>query len=532
VRGWAALVGALGLVALLFAVLALLLGLFQGGWGATDLLFLWGNVGIGLVLLATGFFASLDDLRERMHSGEARRVGKYGTSAVASTILGVAILGLLGYLGTQNSVRYDWTEARVHSLSDQTRKILEGLERDVDVVALYSSIDRPQTRPLLERYQYASPRFRVTWADPTARPDLVEKLGITREQLSGGLLHVTLGEESTVVDDADEERLTNALVKLTRTAAKHVYVLTGHNERPAVGEGSDGEEGFARAADALRNENYLVDALVLATVGDVPENADVVVIPGATRPFLPEEHKALARYLERGGALLVMLDPMAKTDLYDDLRAWGVRMGDDYVIDQVQGLFGRAATPVANQYAKHPITQDLREVTLFHLVRSVQPEEEAKERIQPIVFTGETSWAETNIEARPELGAADRAGPVPIAVAGSPRLGSPAAEGGAGEAAGAGSAEARLVAFGDSDFASNQLIDAYRNRDLFVNSVNWLLGDVEAISIRPAQSRASRFQLTNEQFGRVRYLSLFLLPEALAALGALSWWLRRRAPGR
>jgi ABC-type uncharacterized transport system involved in gliding motility auxiliary subunit len=91
---------------------------------------------------------------------------------------------------------------------------------------------------------------------------------------------------------------------------------------------------------------------------------------------------------------------------------------------------------------------------------------------------------------------------------------------------------ARLVVLGDSDFATNELIDAYRNRDLFVNAINWLLGDVEAIAIRPNTSRASRVQLTSDQFGRIRYFSLFLLPQGLAMLGALSWWLRRRAPGR
>jgi ABC-type uncharacterized transport system involved in gliding motility auxiliary subunit len=90
----------------------------------------------------------------------------------------------------------------------------------------------------------------------------------------------------------------------------------------------------------------------------------------------------------------------------------------------------------------------------------------------------------------------------------------------------------RLVVFGDSDFASNQLLDAYRNRDLFVNSVNWLLGDVEAISIRPGFSRASRLQLSREQFERIRALSLFVLPETIAVLGVLAWWSRRRAPGR
>ena len=41
--------------------------------------------------------------------------------------------------------------------------------------------------------------------------------------------------------------------------------------------------------------------------------------------------------------------------------------------------------------------------------------------------------------------------------------------------------------FGDSDFASNQALGAYHNRDLFVNSVNWLIGDVEAIAVRPGQ---------------------------------------------
>jgi ABC-type uncharacterized transport system involved in gliding motility auxiliary subunit len=85
---------------------------------------------------------------------------------------------------------------------------------------------------------------------------------------------------------------------------------------------------------------------------------------------------------------------------------------------------------------------------------------------------------------------------------------------------------------GDSDFAGNQLIGEFRNRDLFVNAVNWLLGDVDAISIRPGQARASRMQLSSEQFLQIRYLSLFVLPQVIAILGVLSWWLRRRAPGR
>ena len=58
------------------------------------------------------------------------------------------------------------------------------------------------------------------------------------------------------------------------------------------------------------------------------------------------------------------------------------------------------------------------------------------------------------------------------------------------------------------------------------------MGDVEAISIRPTLSRASRFQLSTEQFMRIRTLSLFVLPEVLAVIGVFVWWSRRSAPGR
>jgi ABC-type uncharacterized transport system involved in gliding motility auxiliary subunit len=61
--------------------------------------------------------------------------------------------------------------------------------------------------------------------------------------------------------------------------------------------------------------------------------------------------------------------------------------------------------------------------------------------------------------------------------------------------------------------------------------VNWLLGDVEAISIRPTQSRASRFELSTEQFRDIRSLSIFVLPEALAVAGVMVWWRRRHGAG-
>jgi ABC-type uncharacterized transport system involved in gliding motility auxiliary subunit len=511
----------------------------------------YGNLVTGVLLLVVAGVRSIESLRERLGSGEARRAGKFGSSAVLSTVFAIAILWLLGFLATRYPVRFDWTEQKVHSLSDQTAKVLAGLDQDVQVLALYPAIDAQPIRELLDRYAYASPRFRVEFADPSERPDLLDKHQISEEQLGRGLVRVALGEESTQLTEVTEETLTNAMLKLTRTGEKTVYFLEGHNERPTTGEAAAAKEGYGRAAQALANERYQTRPLLLASQGEVPSDADVVIVAGATRPLLADERAALTRYLARGGALLVMLDPRAKTDLVEDVRGWGIEVGDDIIVDRKLALFGRATSPFAGNYdSAHPITKDLRETTLFHVARSVRPKDDANPDAKTLVFTGEDSWAERDLdrffnEAVAEFGADDLKGPVSIAVAEEIDLSGAAADGAKpadppkadGEAVAEAKEEgappakrARIAVFGDSDFASNELIEAYRNRDLYLNTVNWLMGDVEAISIRPNRSRASRFQLSQEQFTGIRSLALFVLPEAFGVLGVLTWWSRRRPP--
>ena len=529
------LLGPMGLVAIVFALLSVFL-LAAGGEFGGEVWWVFGNLIIGVGLLLGGLVRNLDTLRERLRSGEARRAGKYGTSAILSTALAILILAMLGFLSTRYHKRFDASEQHVHSLSEQTQKVLTGLKDDVDVTAFVGSLDAPPVREVLDRYSYASPHIKVQFADPTSRPDLVEKYGISPEKLSGGLVRVARGTDAVEImrGDLNEEKLTNALVKLTRASAKKVYFLEGHGERPIQGEGADGKEGLAQAADALKSENYQVDQLLLQAKGEVPPDAAAVVIPGPTRPLLPEEHTALERYLGRGGAVLALLDPRAKTDLGADLMKWGVQAGDDVIVDQAFSVLGRPEMVFAQQYGRHPITQGLREVALFYLARSVRPTDQAKGQFTELVKSGPDSWAERDLDAFFNQGIAQRGpndlpGPVSLAVAGTPSVAKSTDQ----EAGKDKSREPRLVVFGDSDFISNQLIDNYRNRDLFVNSVNWLVGDVESIAIRPNQARASRIrQLSSQQFVTIRFLSLFVLPEAIAFAGVFAWWSRRRAPGR
>ncbi|MFT5442403.1 MAG: ABC-type uncharacterized transport system involved in gliding motility auxiliary subunit [Myxococcota bacterium] len=514
-NGLPALFGALGAVAFGFGILTAILGIFQP---TTDYVWVVANLTLGVLLIGGSIVGSLDSLRERMSSGEARRVGKYGSSALLGTAFTLAIICMLAFVSTRYSKRFDWTEAQMNTLSEQTTTLLERLDIDVQVTAFFNAADAPPIRDLLDRYAHESAHIQLEFADPNRRPDLVEAYGIEAEDLARGLVRIAIGEAHVDLGEFSESEITNAVLKLSSGEGRKIYFLESHNERPFAGERGTSGAGYSQAVAALRNESYEVESLFLARTGSVPEDADLLVIVGPTRPLVDQEHEALASYVASGGAALVLLDPRANTDVAQDVRAWGIEVGEDVVFDARLALFGQATTPFSGSFANHPITEKMRDTVLFHMARSIAVAE-GTPLIAPIVFTGEESWAETDLASWTATGKAkfdegDVLGPVSVVVA--------------GEVSGDGEAPARVVVVGDSDFASNELIGNYQNRDLFVNAVNWLVDDTDQIAIRPPVSRASRFRMTGESFVNIQLLSLFVIPELIAVTGVVSWWLRRK----
>jgi len=529
-RRFAGLLGWLGVVFLAFALVSALVEVFSSGvivLSAIPEQFAWSlaNLALGLVCVAIALVANLDGLRQRLHSSEARRASRYGTSAILGALFAIALLAIGAYYASLKDVKWDFTEARLHSLSEQAAQVLTGLKEPLEITALYPAPDFSRVAAFLEKFEEAAPgRVKVELFDPNKKPGRLRELGIASDQLGSGLIHLKLGAEKTDVSELSEEALVNGIVKLTRRTVKKIYYSIGHNERAIEGDAASEPVGFGTALAALKNEGYEVSPLLLASKADVPDDAQVLVIAGPTQKYHETEHASLARYVARGGALLALMDPRAQTDLIPDLARFGVKVGDDVVVD-VETLAGSPYAPFAAQYGDHPITRGFRDAALFVAVSSVKPAQEGGS-LAPLVTTGERSWAETDFAslasetAQPEAGK-ELVSFVPIAVAGDAAV-TPAE----------GKQPGRLVVFGDSDFASNQWFDQFRNRDLFLNSVNWLLGEPEAIAIRPRKPGASQLAVSAPTLRMIRTVALFVAPEAIAVAGVIAWWRRRRAPGR
>jgi ABC-type uncharacterized transport system involved in gliding motility auxiliary subunit len=470
----------------------------------------------------------------------ARRQVRYSAISLASVLIVLAILIGINWIAARQTKRWDLTAAGQFTLSDQTKKILAGLKEPVTVRVFASPRVAERYRDRITEYDTLSEQLKVEYIEPLKQPALANQYGV---QQDGTVVFEHKGRIERTTSETEQD-LTNAIVKVTQGEQSKVYFVQGHRERDrAGGQG----EGYSTAASALESDNFAVDTVVLAQQSAVPADADVLVVAGPQVDYLPTELDLIRAYLKRGGKLLVMLDPPEKIEqpplknLMAFVREWGAEVGQNVVVDANPNsrAFGAGpATPLAASYPTHPITEQLETLTAYHLVRSVTPLREGDgPRPQTLVETGPASWAETDFKALTSGGAVqldedrgDRRGPISIAVAVTAPAetsekpeGQPAADTSTGQP----KPEARVAVFGDSDFASNSTIQFLGNRDLFLNTVNWLAQQEDMISIRPREPSDRRLTITADQQQRLYWLSIFLIPGLIIAAGVNAWWRRR-----
>ena len=489
-----------------------------------------------------------------------RRQTRYGALAGTSILLVAAIVVGLNYVLARQNLRWDLTAGQQYSLSDQTRRVLDALAAPVRILVFAREPDFPRYRDRLDEYAYRSGRVTVEYIDADGQPMLARQYEV---QTYGTIVFEYEGRVERVESDAEQD-LTNALIRVVEGAEQTVYFLEGHGEKAHADTGRD---GYGTVSAALALDNFGVESLVLAQAGAVPDDATVVVAAGPQTDLLPGETDALGAWLDRGGKLLLLLDPPVTGDepapegLLGLVREWGVELGADVVVDAsgVGQLFGAdASVPVAASYPFHPITERFNLLTAYPLARSVSAVSGGPDgRIaQPFIETGPQSWQEADIDSlatgQVELDeeAGDRPGPVTIGMAVSAPAPVPddAGDGGNGEESGGDDGagaddeadggpepgggddpapETRLAVIGDSDFASNAVVGIQGNRDLFLNTVNWLARQEGLISIRAREPEDRRLTLTAAAQRRVFWLSVLLLPAAILGVGVYTWLSRR-----
>jgi ABC-type uncharacterized transport system involved in gliding motility auxiliary subunit len=509
----------------------------QGVWDLRVQIAFYGGLVLTLAMIRLSF--------GQIKASFRRRSTQYGTNTVVMVLMVVGLLAMVNFLAKKYQERWDLTSAKLYSLSDQTEKLVTGLKAEVEIIH-FDKEPNPVLDDLMKEYVALNPSaLSYRRVDPQAEPGLARKFEVNRF----GDIVVVSGEKRESVESAQEEEITNTILKVTREQDKVIYFTKGHNEADV--ENSQEERGYAAAKQAIENQNYRVESINLAEAGSIPDDCSALVIAGPAVALLPTETALIDRYVDAGGKVLLLLDPDLDSGMEELLEKWKIGVEDDIVVDSsgLGQLFGMGpAAPLVTSYESHPITEDLNNtMTFFPEARSLKTvdHEDSSFSSRALLRTSERSWGEKNlVEGAAEFNQGeDIEGPVVLGVVSTLAVSSAAGdsngaqEENGGEDSGREEAEkdrsfgkeARVVVIGDSDFANNAFLRHQRNGDLFLNAVSWLAEDEDLISVRPKNSENRSVQMTPAHSRILFWVTMVALPGAALGLGLLVWSRRRKA---
>jgi ABC-type uncharacterized transport system involved in gliding motility auxiliary subunit len=487
---------------------------------------------LGAVTIVVGLVANYKQIMQTL----GKRSTKYSTNYVVSVLLVLALVAGVNFFGQRHTKRLDLTGGGRFTLAPQTTQVLGKLSKNLQILAFFPGASYPQLKELLTQYKGASRYVRFEFIDPDSSPELAKQYDVkvygsyqnilTGSQLKFGTVVLVYGDRKERIEkrsqEVSEEDLTNAVIKVQRTETKKIYFVQGHGEKdPADTERS----GYAVAKKALEDQSFVVDTLNISARNEIPPDAKVLIVAGPTAEPMAEQDKLMTDFMNRGGGMLVMVDPAPSAGLTAFLAAWGVVPDNDLVVSP-GGYVRTPAWPAVTraEYETSPITERFRLNSFFPEARSVQP---AKTSIDGVTVSTlfksmAGSWGKTDLKNSTLTfnEKTDLKGPLPLALTVSKSI-RPADDKQA-------AMTARMVVVGNSLFAANGFIQGEGNANLFLNMVSWLAQEEDLISVRPKAPEDRKIILSQSQERIIQWLCLLILPGAVLVCGIIVWTRRRR----
>ncbi|MDB9484999.1 Gldg family protein [Dolichospermum circinale] len=503
------------------------------------------------------------------------------TNALIATLSVLVILGLINFLGIRYHLRLDLTDTQLFTLSPQSRELVSNLPETMKVW-LFTKEKNSQDQELLDNYHRQSNKFKFEYVDPELKPGLAERFGVK----DYGEVYLEFQTKRQLIQIISEDerlseiKLTNRLQQMINPKTAKVYFLQGHSEHPL----SASKGAISKAIQGLTDKNFTISTLNLAERPQVPDDANVVIVAGPQKELLTGEVTALQNYLNRGGNLLLMIDPNTNPKMDTLLKEWGVRLDNRLVIDNSgASLQLGPATILVTEYGQHPITQDFaNNISVYPLTRPLEIDPVSGVESMVLLKTKPypNSWAESDQKSEKLEFNEDKdlKGPLTLGVALTRKLSNspipttknsptpipttktsptptptataktsptaiptptpiptaktsptaiptpiPTAKTSPNTAK-----ESRLVVFGNSNFATDSLFEQQLNGDVFLNTVSWLSQqDEKLLSIRPKQPKNRRIIISNREANLLTISAVFLLPLLGLLTGFIIWWKRR-----
>jgi hypothetical protein len=470
----------------------------------------------------------------------------------------IGILAAAAWLTALHPLRLDLTANREYSLSPQTVKMMQSIDKPVQITFFHDRGMR-ETVELYELFAAQNDKITVEFFDPMINPAQAKLRGV---EFAGTALFESEGRKLTVNGPAETD-IANGILRITQAKQQIACFVDGHGEPDPFSleshdhmEGDAGHShgvetkfvqherhGMAKARGGLEAMNYVVEKVSLLKADAELSRCAVLIVAGPQSPLLDAELRSIDRYLDEGGNAMFMIDPFVKSGLETVIRRFGIELGQGMVIDEASHFWADPSTPAVTDYNRHEITSKLP-LSFFPGVRPLMPTKAPVPGVQVRQLVNSSAKSFANADKMRIDYKSGKNGYGPQTLMATARINPKTVESGetllkrlrGEENANAKAAapekviarkEARIVVSGDSDFATNSFYHVLGNGALFLNAVNFLASRENLIGLEPRTYDLPYVSMTNTQMKGTFILSIILIPLLMAAVGVAVWWRRR-----
>jgi len=458
---------------------------------------------------------------------------KYGGYATLLFLFMVVILIVVNLVAEQLPFKFDLSENKLFSLSQQTAAVMKKVQDEITIYALYpAGKEHKSIIEVLKKYQELSKKVTLKTLDPNKNPGFIKKFSTDGDTPGEGSLIIISGkyhkvipgyelfnyytneetQEQEIVSLAIEQQVTNAVLYVTTgKGAAVIYQVQGH-----------GEDSLPYDLERqLHTENYNLKGLTLATQS-VPKDAALLMVYAPKQDFTVEETEKVRQYLANQGRAIFLIDYIDQklTNLNSILNSYGIDLEQQLVVEGDPSHHVGNPLMILPQYSSHPILQPLGTNQMPVLVPAAQSLKLVELRkqslnIEPLLVTTEQAWAKKDSTSLNQAKSADDPqGPFTLAVAVTDGTES--------------QNNSKLVVVANAQFINAQYsAQVPGNVSLLTSSLNWLQNQKNNLSIQPKSLLTYRLRLNAMQTIIYSALVILVIPFGILITG-LMVWLRRR----
>jgi ABC-type uncharacterized transport system involved in gliding motility auxiliary subunit len=458
-----------------------------------------------------------------------------GANAAVLSLAAVGIFILLTiFLHSVKGIQWDLTANKKFTLSDQTITTLKGLDKEVHAIAFTEEgqgVVSRQIKDLLDEYHKRNNKFTWEEVDPKKKPAVAQKYqieaygtivfegnGKTKSVSSNELF--ANGTEQTTYTFNGEGKFTQAIRDLV-SGEKHVaYAITGQNEM-TLANASD----FKRS---LENEGMTLQELNLFKDAKIPDDAEALVVLSPQKDISEQEAKLIQDYLKDKGKLYMTVDLAKDMDKWANwskvLGTVGLKSQNALVVESGKTLSSDPLT-IVPQFSSHDMTSKLDEqkaiIAMPGAITLAALTDQQDVKTSSLLHTSEQGYGKTDLapffnntrltQDMIKKTDADLKGPLDLAYAVTK------------------DDKPKAVVIGNGMFLRDDWIGEQSNRDFALNSVNWLNGQKDQLTIRPREEKApEQVYIALGKQKLIYWGTIALFPLCFLALGGFVWWRRRK----